>query len=212
MKPLFLNSIREFLGYYRQYHERILTSPVRYRIASTLEEYKVNNVIELAFTDKPGDLLPPLDIKKIKNMPDIISGMHPVDVNSINDIYYLNCDHIKEIKVSEDTIVAIDNRGNESFYKLNDNINPDLLKSTRLSYTIGYMQAERIMRDILKDKPRYKIIRDNITTIYVEDLKTGNIILKQPNDILFSREYMQFTKDDIARIGFICGQMYTLSK
>lgn len=198
----------DFANYYHQYRvkaDRLIS--VRYRIITTLEEFEKTKKIELAFTDRPGDTLPPMTIQKIKTMSDIIEGMHPVDVNSINDLYYLSKDKIIEVKVDNNKLVAFHNNGKTSVYPLDEPINLELIKSARLSYMIGYMQAERIIREACREKIEYRITQDNISSLYVENIDTNETSLRKPGDILFSEEYKKFSKEDIAKIGYICGQM-----
>jgi hypothetical protein len=55
--------------------------------------------------------------------------------------------------------------------------------------------------------PRYKILIDHITKLEILDRESNQRFLKHPNDILFNDEYKEYSIEDVARIGFICGQM-----
>jgi hypothetical protein len=203
--------IKQFLNFANFYHEykvksKKLTS-VRYRLITTLDEFKKSNLIQLAFSDNPGDLLAPISIEKIKKAPDIIEGMHPIDINTINDLYYLSRDKIIKVNVDSDYIIALKSNGQSVTYNISDNIDPDSIGSTRLSYMIGYMQAEKIMREAYTITDKYKIVKDNITTLEILDVNTNKNFLKNPLDIMFSDDYKHFSKKDVGHIGYICGQM-----
>ncbi len=200
--------IFDFAKLYHRYRvESEKLRSVRYQIISTLTDYKRTQKIKLSITDCPGDVLPPMSIKQIKEARDILSQMHPIDVNSINDLYYLAKDKIVEVKVSGEKIMAITQQGVISEYDINDQIDLDKIVSSRLSYMIGSMQAEKLIRETYKKDNRYKIIKDHITTLHVLDNKTSEQLLKKPLDILFSDEYKLYSKEDVAKIGYICGQM-----
>ncbi|MGB6976451.1 MAG: hypothetical protein WBE18_03230 [Gammaproteobacteria bacterium] len=184
---------------------------VRYRIVTTLDEYKKSKMIELALTDRPGDILSPMSIQQIKVAGDIVPNMHPVDVNSINDLYYLSKDKVIEVKISGEKIIAVTHEGLVTEYDINEQVNLDKIVSTRVSYLIGHMQAEKLMREAYKENNRYKITKDNIATLHVTDNKTNKQFLKKPIDILFSEEYKFYSKEDVAKIGYICGQMTHLN-
>ncbi len=210
-----MRPVVNFANYYYQQKasERGFES-VRYRIISTLEDYKKTKQIQLSFKDNPGDLLAPVSIEHIKGETDIISSMHPVDVNSINDLYYLNQDEIIEINIENDHILALKKDGSLQHYDISQYFDPKSVASTRLSYMVGYMQAEKFLKDAYSsqydEKDCYKIIADNISTLEIQDINSEQRFLKKPLDILHSKEYKKFSKDDICRIGFICGQMTTL--
>lgn len=205
--------ILDFAKLYHRYRvESEKLRSIRYQIASTLTDYQRTQKIELSITDCPGDLLPPMSIDQIKEAPDIIPYMHPIDVNSINDLYYLSKDKVVEVRVFEEKIIVITEQGLISEYNINDQINLNKIDSTRVSYMIGYMQAEKLIREAYKENERYKIIKDNITTLHVSDNKINKQLLKKPIDILFSGEYKLYSKEDIAKIGYICGQMTQLSQ
>jgi len=201
----FITSFAQFYHEYRVKAEHLRS--VKYRIVSSLDEFEKSNKIQLALTDKPGDLLPCMSVEQVKKTPDIISSMHPVDVNSINDLFYLTRDLITEVRVSGNTLSAISQTGVIISYDLSKDIDLSTIKSIRLSYMIGYIQAERLIREIYTENVRYKIIKDNISSLCVEDLKSGKTALKKPMDILFSNDYKKFSKDDVAKISYICGQM-----
>lgn len=55
--------------------------------------------------------------------------------------------------------------------------------------------------------PRYKILIDHVTSLEILDTQSNERLIKCPNDILFNNEYKDYSIEDIARIGFICGQM-----
>jgi hypothetical protein len=207
--------VKQFLNFAQFYHEYKVKSEslrsVRYRMITTLEEFKKINLIQLAFTDNPGDLLAPISVETIKKTPDIIAGMHPMDINTVNDLYYLSRDHIVEIRVDNESIVALKNNGQSVTYHIADYIDPNTIESTRLSYMIGYMQAERLMKKVYAVKEKYKIVKDNISTLEILDRDTNQYFLKNPLDILFSDDYENFSKKDVGHIGYICGQMSRIS-
>ena len=181
-------------------HNSIRFLQLRVHLQTCPETYKNTSMITLGLTDKPGDFLPPMTLIEVKQSSDIISGMHPIDVNSINDLHYLSIDNVAEIMVSDDKVVAIDRKGMVTEYDLDLPFDFNKAVSTRLSYMIGYIQAEKLVKSMYKNNIEYKITCDNI-------VNNGYIFLKEPNDILFSGEYKKYSKEDIARIGFICGQM-----
>jgi hypothetical protein len=215
-KTLSLNSLFKqalnFANFYYQYKvETEKLYSVTYRVVTTLDEFKKSNLIQLCFSDNPGDLLAPMTIEKIKNTPDIMAGMHPIDINSINDLYYLTEDKIVKIIVEGNCIIAYKNNGESINYNVSENFNPDSVSSTRLSYMMGYMQAEKAIKEAFKStNNRFKIIKDNISTLEILDINTKQNFLKNPLDILFSDEYKKFSKNDVARIGYICGQMSSI--
>jgi len=112
--------IFDFAKLYHRYRvESEKLRSVRYQIISTLTDYKRTQKIKLSITDCPGDVLPPMSIKQIKEARDILSQMHPIDVNSINDLYYLAKD-LKEtgktdsaIKTLKETITLIESMKNK---------------------------------------------------------------------------------------------------
>ena len=55
--------------------------------------------------------------------------------------------------------------------------------------------------------PRYKIITDHLHNLELIDLITKKHFFKKPMDILFDTTYIEYSKEDIVRIGFICGQL-----
>jgi hypothetical protein len=203
-----IRQLLNFANFYQEYRvksEKLMY--LRYRMITTFDEFKQSNLIQLAFTDYPGDLLAPMTIEKIKKTPDIMAGMHPIDINTINDLYYLKRDKIIEIRVDNDCIIALKSNGQSMRYNVSGNINPDNLVSTRLSYMIGYMQAEKKMREAYTIADRYKIVKDNITALEILDTDTNTTFFKNPLDILFSEDYKNFSKRDVSHIGYICGQM-----
>ena len=180
---------------------------VRYRIHSTLADYQKTGKIQLAITDKPGELLPPITIEDIKKMPDILSGLHSIGVNSINDLYYLSQDNVIAVRVQGETIQATSQDGSIIAYDINETFQHQQVASKRIAFMIGYMQAEKVMHKAFAQQERYKVIQDNITTLQILDTETNDHLLMSPLDILFSEKYQSFAKEDIARIGYICGQM-----
>ncbi|MBA2649823.1 MAG: hypothetical protein H0U75_09580 [Legionella sp.] len=199
-----LRPVVNFSNFYQEYRVNAKKiKNVRYKIISTLEDYKKSNLIQLAFNDNPGDLLAPLSIEKIKKTPDIIAGMHPMDINSINDLYYIINDKIIEMRVENEVVIAINEDGTSTSYNIAGYIDPDTLNSTRLSYMIGHMQAEKLLRDsfssILTKKDSYKIIADNITTLEIKHVNSNDNFLKHPLDILYSGEYKKFSSEDICQ-------------
>ena len=180
---------------------------MRYKIHSTLSDYQNTQKIQLAFTDKPGDLLPLISIDEIKKTPDILSGLHPIDVNSINDLFYLSHDKVKEVMVQDDLIQVVNQDGTLVEYDVNETFDHGNVASKRIAFMIGHMQAEKMMRKAYTQQEKYRVLQDNITTLNVLDTQTSDQILMTPLDILFSNDYKYFSKEDIARIGYICGQM-----
>ncbi len=180
---------------------------VRYRIHSTLDDYQRTGQIQLAITDKPGDLLPPVSIAALKKMPDILSGLHPIDVNSLNDLYYLSRDNIREVRVQGEIIQAVGHDGSLVEYDINEPFQHEQSPSRRIAFMLGYMQAEKVMQRAYAEDNRYTVVQDNITTLEVLDANTCERQLMNPLDIIFSDQYKSFSKDDVARIGYICGQM-----
>lgn len=212
MKIQFSQTLKSYILQFAELYHRYKVESrqmrsVRYRIHSTLADYQHDRTIQLAITDKPGDLLPPLTIEKIKKMPDVLSGLHPMDVNSINDLYYLSHDNVKEIRVQGDIVQAINQDGSVVAYDINDACEPQHLESKRVAFMIGYMQAEKVMHEAYAVQERYAVTQDNITTLQILDSETNEHVLMSPLDILFSEKYKRFSKEDIARIGYICGQM-----
>lgn len=183
----------------------------KYRIRSSLSHYQLTGTIQLSFNDKPGDLLPSMSIKEIKRNQDIVCGLHPIDVNSINDLYYLSQDKISSLIINEDKIVATNLNGQCFEYDVNSDFDHENLLSKRVSFLIGHIQAERLIRNAFSvSQEKYKIFQDNITTLYVYNKETNEKFIKNPSEILSSNEYKFYSKEDIARIGFICGQMSAL--
>lgn len=207
--PLSLKSyILQFAELYHRYkmdNDNLRT--VRYRIHSSLADYQKSLTLQLAITDKPGDLLPPLTIAEIKKMPDILSGLHPIDVNSINDLYYLSQDNVMEVRVEGEILQVMNQDGSMIAYNINESFEHQNSPSKRIAFMVGYMQAEKVMQKAYAQQERYRVIQDNITTLQIHDAKNNEQVLMNPLDILFSEQYKGFSKEDIARIGYICGQM-----
>lgn len=180
---------------------------VRYRIHSTLADYQRTRTIQLSIADKPGDFLLPLTIEEIKKMPDILSGLHPIDVNSINDLYYLSQDKVVDVRVEDELIYATKQDGSQLIYDINEPFQYQHAACKRVAFMVGYMQAEKMMHKAYAQETRYTVIQDNIATLQVFDSKTNEHVLMSPLDILFSDCYKDFSKEDIVRIGYICGQM-----
>ena len=200
--------VLQFADLYHQYKvENENLRAVRYKIHSTLSDYQNTQKIQLAFTDKPGDLLPLISIDEIKKTPDILSGLHPIDVNSINDLFYLSHDKVKEVMVQDDLIQVVNQDGTLVEYDVNETFDHGNVASKRIAFMIGHMQAEKMMRKAYTQQEKYRVLQDNITTLNVLDTQTSDQILMTPLDILFSNDYKYFSKEDIARIGYICGQM-----
>ena len=212
MKFQFSRSLKSYILQFADlYHRYKVESEhlrsVRYRIHSTLAEYQKTRTIQLAHTDKPGDLLPPITIEEIKKTPDILSGLHPIDVNSINDLFYLSHDKVREVTVQGDTIQAVTHEGQIIVYDVNETFDHAKVTSKRIAFMMGHMQAEKMMRKAYMQEEKYKVVQDNITTLQVFNAETNDHELMNPLDILFSEQYKYFAKEDIARIGYICGQM-----
>ncbi|MFA5960725.1 MAG: hypothetical protein WC785_09430 [Tatlockia sp.] len=204
--------VLQFADLYHKYKiETEKLQRVKYSIHSSLTYYKKTGMIQLSYNDMPGDLLPPMSIREIKNTSDILAGLHPIDVNSINDLFYLSQDKISKIIVNENKIQVFNQSGQYVEHDINEVFDHENSASKRISFLIGYMQAEKLMRDAYSVKEeKYKIIKDNITTLQILDITTHIEFLKSPTDILFSNEYKYFSKEDISRIGYICGQMSKL--
>jgi hypothetical protein len=213
MKIQLPQSIKHYIlqfaeGYHKYKIDSEKLHASRYSICSSLEYYRKTGLIQLSYNDKPGDLLPPMTIFEIKSTSDILSGLHPIDVNSINDLYYLSKDKISRLVMNENTIEVTDQNGLKYSFNINTDFNHENTISKRVSFLIGYMQAEKLMRDTYAiNKEKYKIVKDHITTLHIINLETEEAFLKTPSDILFSNEYKYFSKEDIVRIGYICGQM-----
>ncbi len=202
------NYILQFAELYHRYKvDSENLRSVRYRIHSTLSDYQKNRTIQLSITDRPGDLLPPISIAEIKRLPDILSGLHPIDVNSINDLYYLAHDNVMEVRVQGEIIQAISHDGSVVAYDINEMFDHQNSASKRIAFMVGYMQAEQVTHKAYAQQERYTMIQDNITTLQILDAETNDHVLMSPLDILFSEKYKCFSKEDIARIGYICGQM-----
>lgn len=200
--------ILQFANVYHRYKvETENLCSVRYRIHSTLVDYQKTQKIQLAITDKPGDFLPIMTIGDIKKLPDILSGLHPIDVNSINDLYYLSQDKVSEVIIQGDTIQAVTRDGQIVVYDINAPFDHEHSASKRIAFLIGHMQAEKMMRNAYSQQDKYKVVQDNITTLQIFDSEANEHVLMNPLDILFSEQYRYFSKEDIARIGYICGQM-----
>ncbi|RUQ93677.1 hypothetical protein [Legionella septentrionalis] len=202
-----------FVDFYSSFRlETNRLTSFRYRIFSTIEEYKSTGKVVLAHTDKPGDFLPPLFPQQIKEMPDILSNLHPIDVNSINDLYYLSKDKISKIIISRNKIHTCNFNNEWLQFSLDTSLTNEVLHSKRIAYAICYMQAEGITREHFPNNvEKYRILSDHITSLSILNIETNETILKSAQDILFSKEYLFFSKEDIARIAFICGQMASLS-
>ena len=194
-------------AYHRYKVENQSVTRARYRIHSTLADYQKTRKIQLAITDKPGELLPLISIEDIKKMPDILSGLHPIDVNSINDLFYLLHDNVVEVRIQGDTIQAVHHDGQVTSYDTNETFDHEKVVSKRIAFMMGHMQAEKMMRKAYAQQEKYKVVHDNITTLEVLDIDANQHALMNPLDILFSDQYKYFSKEDIVRIGFICGQM-----
>lgn len=180
----------------------------KYYICSSLEYFKETGLIQLAHTDKPGDLLPPMSIKEIKSAFDLLLGLHPIDVNSINDLYYISKNKISSLVIQENKILVVAQNGEKSEYDLDADFDKELLISKRVSFLIGYIQAEKLMKEAYSvNSVKYRIVEDHISTLYVEDIETKKYFLKAPLDILFSDDYKYFSKEDISRVAYICGQI-----
>lgn len=214
MRDTLLSSsiVKQILNFANFYHNyKVKTEnlrSVKYRMVSTLDEFKKTNLIQLSFLDNPGDILAPLPIETIKTTADILAGMHPIDINTINDLYYLSQDRVASLQVERDLIIALKTNGESVTYKISDTFDPDSADSTRLAYMMGYMQAEKFIKDAFSvPHEKYKITKDNISTLEILDLKSNKCFLKNPLDLLYSNDYKHFSKKDVAHIGYICGQM-----
>jgi hypothetical protein len=199
--------IGEFAKFYHQTKvatERLRS--VKYRLITTIEEYQKTNKLQLAFTDKPGDLLPPMSVEEIKYSLDLLNGMHPLDVNTVNDLYHLSHDETVEIKVFQDVLIATNKNGETQKYNVFEQHNFNKLP-VKVAYMVGYINAEKFMHSAYQEEIRYQIMSDNISSLKIKDLKSGEISLRNPVDILFSEDYQKFSKEDIKKISYICGQL-----
>lgn len=204
----FKHIISKIIYMYSEYSKFSKTFQLtKYSIKSTLTDYQKIKKIQLSFNDKPGDLLPLLSIAEIKSSPDILVGLHPVDVNTINDLYYLSEDKISNLTIYDNVIEATNMNGELVRYNAHEPFDHQNIASKRISFLIGYMQAEKLMKDFYTTTTEFKILRDNITTLGVLDTKTNEEFVCSPMDILFSDMYLNFSKKDIGKIGYICGQM-----
>lgn len=201
--------VLQFADLYHKYKiDSVKLYKPKYQICSSLAYYKKAGLIQLSYNDKPGDLLPPMKIMDIKNTVDILYGLHPVDVNSINDLYYLSQDRISNLIIDGNKIRVTNQHGEETEYDVNTKFEHETEISRRVSFLIGYIQAEKLLINAYSLKnEKYTIIKDNITTLHIRDNETQEDFLKKPADILFSDDYKYFSKSDISRIGYICGQM-----
>ncbi len=212
----FSQSLRQyFLQFADLYHkyktdlENLHTA--KYHICSSFSYYKKTGLIQLAYNDRPGDLLPPMSISEVKHTMDILAGLHPIDVNSVNDLYYLLHDKISELEINDTSIQVKYQNGEITCYDINTNFDGENTISKRVSFLIGYIQAENFMKKAFSsNKEKYRIIKDHITTLHVLNLETKKTFLMNASDILFSDDYLLFSKEDISRIGYICGQMSKL--
>lgn len=206
--------ILTFANLYHQYKinsERF--SKTKYFICSSLDYYRTTGLIQLSYNDKPGDLLPPMDIVSIKKNINLLSGLHPVDVNSINDLFYISQDKIKSLIINDDFIQVSNQSGIVKRYSTEETFIESNLISQRIPYLIGYIQAEKITRNVYNThSEKYRLVGDHITTLSIMDLETKALFLKKPTDILFSNDYQYFSKEDVGRIGYICGQMGMLNQ
>lgn len=64
----------------------------------------------------------------------------------------------------------------------------------------------------MEKKPRYKILIDHITELEIFDRELNKRFFKQANNILANEEYKDYSIEDVARIAFICGEMYAINK
>lgn len=208
-QKLFKQYVLQFAELYYNYKKESETRlKYKYRIYSSLDYYKKTGKILLSFNDKPGNILPPISLIDVKNTLDLLQELHPVDVNSINDLYYLSSDKVAKLVVKDNAIEVLTQHGEYKEYCIDDDFNPDNISSKRVAYMIGYMQAEKIMRNAYSNQSdKYKIVSDNITTLRILDSDTRDEFLKTPDEILFTNDYKFFSKEDICRIGYICGQM-----
>ena len=130
-------SILQFADLYHQYKvEAEKLQKAKYSIHSSLKFYKKTKMIQLVYNDRPGDLLPPMTILEIKNTPDILGGLHPIDVNSIDDLYYVSQDKISELVVSVDKIQVRKENGQYIEFDINQKFEHENLASKRISLCI----------------------------------------------------------------------------
>ena len=186
---------------------------VKYRIVTSLDEYKKTGLIELAITDVPGERLPPFSAEKIKNMSDVLSGMHPVDVNTIHDLCQLENEQALEknnVELSQNNVIVKNQEGTTDSYNLNDARLLEKLHSLRLGYLVGKLQADTLIEVVNSADQRYRILKDQITSFQVEDTQTGEVFFRKPADIIFSKEYLLYSKEDIAKISYVCAQLSSL--
>ena len=74
------------------------------------------------------------------------------------------------------------------------------------------MEHEQILTliegDVVNNDPgvKFQILTDNISTLTVLDCLTKKNFIKTAGDIIFSGQYLYYSKEDILRIGVIFGQ------
>ncbi len=207
MCSMIRNQLLDFINFF--HHQKLEAQKsrcVKYKIHSTMLDFKKTRKIQLALTDKPGDFLPLMDIQEIKKKPDLLSGLHPIDVNSINDLFYLTCEQVKQLKINGDIVNIVTKEGVCKEYDITQT-DLDRSISTRLPYIMACQQAEKLMNEVRLQDEKYLILRDYITYLQVLNKETNQKIMMNPNDILFSDEYKNFSKKDIIKIGYICGQL-----
>ncbi|MEM9103731.1 MAG: hypothetical protein AAGB12_15585 [Pseudomonadota bacterium] len=178
----------------------------KYRIVTSLEDYHQTKKLQLALLDQLDKPLPAMTIKAIKESTETIQAMCPEDVNSINDLYYLSQDDIVDIRVSEGQILTTRRDGHTEVMDVAETPDFNAIQSVRLSYMLGYVQAENLVKAAHFNQPRYAILSDNISTLYVKDMVTDQVLVKHPQEVL-SSDYNGYSKSDIAKIGYICGQL-----
>lgn len=70
-----------------------------------------------------------------------------------------------------------------------------------MEYNTPYELSDRSGED------RYRILADYIVQLKILDKQSGKTHLADPVDIVLNNNYMHFSKHDVLRIGFICGQL-----
>lgn len=149
---------------------------------------------------------------------DLTRGFSPLDVRTLCNLANFDLYHSKQ----KDNVISIvvDDRFLAVTY-LNDvvihydllaDIDINTILSPRVSYILGCMKTEKLMTNSNQKEPRFKIIHDNVTTLEILDEQTREVILMNPRELLFSEKSAFFSKSDIAKIGYMCGQMSLLTE
>lgn len=149
---------------------------------------------------------------------DLTRGFSPLDVRTLCNLANFDLYHFKQKDnvvsiVVEDRFLAVTYLNDVVIhYDLTADIDINKIKSSRVSYMLGCMKTERLMQSANQMESRYKIVNDNIKTLGILDKETHEINDYNPQDLLFSDKCRLFSKKDIAKIGYMCGQLSLLEK